>query len=222
MSQCTHVYRSGKMKGQQCKTIPRNGDRCYKHARGKKEEPVQQNISSTPTEVAPTSASPVSPKPKYEMSPNDEVFIPHISEKPKITSKLRFSTFLITINPNLGLYENVSVEDKQKFKAYIQTILDKDNVADWIIDRGQDDARPNLKKIETKYRFEVGPQHGALHSHAIVRLEHTGYMKMKLSEMRGLARKIFGHDAKIICDAQTDGARAWEQYIQKSSNEVDI
>jgi hypothetical protein len=30
---CSHIYKSGKNKGSRCSTIPRNGDRCYKHNR---------------------------------------------------------------------------------------------------------------------------------------------------------------------------------------------
>ena len=199
MSQkCQHQITRGKNEGKHCTTKPKDGNEyCNKHMKSHAKAAETEKLAS-------------------EGLANDPIFAEKAVETTKPTVKS--SIWNLTINSN-QVFKNMDDTKKQTFKKLIEFVHDPKNLFQhFISDRNSpDNPRANIKDVKTDYAFEVGGQHGLLHAHSYIRILHTGYLQMKLNDMRELFRRKMGKSVNIQAPVSSDSQASWEAYMHKKS-----
>lgn len=193
---CEYVYPRGKRAGKRCEVVPRQGTRCNRHRETGK--PKNINVKDDPVFAEPAAAEPAS------------------------VVKSRSSIWSMTINSN-QVFEKMSVEEKTKFKKFIEYITLKNNFFNFITDKSSpDDSTKNIRSFETDYEFEAGTVTGCLHAHILIRVTHNGYLVLRLNDIRALAFKIFKRNLHIHAPVSSDQTSAWSAYLAKTRNKVKL
>ena len=133
-------------------------------------------------------------------------------DKPK---KYKFSAFRFTANSNTSSV-GMSVEQVKEFKRLIGFVFDKDNIANYLVDKTNDDPKVNLAELDTSYFFEIAPTTHALHAHGVVKLKHTGHYSLATDVIREIIDGSWGKKVHLNIQASGDSDAAWAQYIQKA------
>jgi len=144
----------------------------------------------------------------------DEVFT-DLFEKKK--SKARSTDMRVTLNLN-ERFSSMTGEQKQQFKKFANFLFaeDQQGILDFFIDRtSPEDVHANIDKIEIKWLPEIGPKNGKLHLHALVSIEHHGFLSFQANELRSFAKDYFGHGIYLNCPISSSEKLKWANYIQK-------
>lgn len=135
-----------------------------------------------------------------------------------IDDKKSFSNFFITVNLNKK-NEKTTPEKIQKFEEFIKTIMSKETIYDYLIDRKSRDPHTNVHDLSIDYQFETGPRFKRYHIHALVKLVHTGHFKFNVPKLNQDAFDKIGDRIYINIKASSDSAASWDQYIHKTTTD---
>lgn len=154
----------------------------------------------------------------------DEVFQEFFSEKkkPKKKRKKKRSTdVFITLNLN-EKFSSMSQEQKERFRDFAKDLFDKKDILLYFEDRDSPgNPLANMDNVQIDWKPEVGPQKGRLHLHALVAIEHHGFLTFKANELRDAARNLFGHSVYLQCPVSSNQRVRWENYLNKGVQEKD-
>lgn len=201
MSTCSHVILTGKNKGQLCKNKATQSNYCGAHHKMMNKKVDRKKGSQSLHEDA------------IFRNPNSE------TKKPK--RKIRYSSFLITVNSQKD-FQTMTAEAKKEFKDFVDFVFSPDEIRNFLTDTTSSDVDKNIVKLTIEHHFEIGEKNGRLHMHAILNIEHTGNFRLEANNIRQVAQRILGY--KIHLDVRGSGnpTKAMEQYASKNSNRVII
>jgi hypothetical protein len=158
-----------------------------------------------------------------QMKPNtEETKSPAKAVSSQTKLKPRYSAFLITLNSQ-AVYTKLTPADKRKFKALIETIFDKDNIAAYLTDRtNPGDARAHLIDTRVTYEFEVGSKFSRLHMHGYLRVVHTGIYTVDVRKMRTVCERVLGKQIHLDVRGMADTDAAWTAYLKKNAGKQKV
>lgn len=197
-NKCNHILTIGKNKGQNCE---KNGIHefdgkkyCKKHL-----DKYKSNEGNTTT------------------LENDPIFNEQFQEPKEQQDSTRKSIFNITVNSNKN-YNNMTDDDKVKFKKVIEYLFHKDNIIKYLKDMSSpSDPTINIVDLRTDYTFEVGGAMNRLHAHGYVDLTHMGMYQLNQSLMRTVVNRYLGSTVHLNIQAQKSPSRiSWENYLNKN------
>ena len=157
-NKCKHIISIGKNKGNQCS---KNGIHAFRGEHYCKKHIY--DIHSKKEDIKDIN--------------NDPIFNDKVDTNEPATRK---SIFNITINTN-----NMSDDEKRKFKQVVEYVFHKDNIIKYLKDMTKpEDATVNLVDLQTDYAFEVGGSLNRLHVHGYVDVTHTGLYQLSQHLLR--------------------------------------
>jgi hypothetical protein len=111
----------------------------------------------------------------------------------------------------------ISQEEKTKFKEFAQYLFDQDRLLDFISDRTSPENNvANIERYSSEYQFEIAPKTGFLHLHALVEIQHTGFLRFNVNQLRAYAKNLFGRNLYIHAPISANENVLWRNYIKKS------
>lgn len=123
----------------------------------------------------------------------------------------------LTINLNQK-FANLTQEEKLKFKAYAVKLFDEKEILQYIRDReSPDNPLGNVDHVGIEWKAEIGPERGLLHLHALVAIQHHGFLSFRVNELRAYSKKYFGHGVHIDAPISSNERIKWLNYINKNS-----
>lgn len=150
----------------------------------------------------------------------DEVF-QDLYEKKARPKKKRSTDMMVTMNLN-EKFSNMSQEQKQKFKDFAVNLFDHKKILDYFENKGSpENPLRDMDWVEVKWKPEVGPVSGKLHLHALVAIEHHGFLTFKANKLREDAKKLFGHNVYLNCPVSSNERVRWYNYLTKGFIELD-
>lgn len=210
MATCKYVYAVGKYAGKQCDIRPGSGDFCYKHK----------------AIAAKTAARKVA----TEAIAADPIFGGKQGQVAAAGPKKRFSVFNCTINSQKN-YSTMSDEEKTRFRDFVDWLFDPSGstalkfMTDQKAPPGESGqllpGRGNIVEAKAEHYFEVGDL-GKLHAHGQIQVVHTGHITFHANRVRAAAKKILGYTIHWDCQATSDHARAYSEYMRKKVAAVKI
>lgn len=133
----------------------------------------------------------------------------------KAEAKMRSSIFLITLNSNKS-YDKMTEAERKKFENFAKYLFNKHNILKYVTDRtNPKDVSKNLKSIDTRFQYEVGPTSRKYHLHGIVKIEHSGMYWIDQAKMRNVAKDVLGYNIHLNIAVTKDSSLDIENYIQK-------
>ena len=134
--------------------------------------------------------------------------------------KPRSSVCAVTINLNKP-YDGLSADEKARFKQFADYLFDKRNIVKYLTDQtNPSDPKKNIDNLQLDYNFEVGRLHGLLHLHGLIRIQHHGFYRLRLNDIREVARRMFGHAIHLNAPVSGDPIAAWQAYMKKGVHSV--
>jgi hypothetical protein len=145
---------------------------------------------------------------------NDPIFNNGVKRQKKRAGE-RNSNWNFTINSNSN-YGKMTDQDKKLFKNFMNFVFDEDRILDYITDKeSPSNSRKNIDKVKIDFYYE-NSANNLLHAHGILRIKHHGFIRLRLNDIRQLARKIFGKNIHIDAPVNSDTNTSWENYMKKS------
>ena len=202
---CRYIHQRGKLKGTRCEVCPyKNQVFCAAHKRSnqvdrdKKKDENNKNLK------------------------DDDVFT---SSKPQKTIKepiLKSSVWHITINSNRSL-DSLNKKEKMEFKNINEYLFEKQGIMDFITD-AKKAGHDNIKEVTSEVYFEAssGSGNGRIHSHAYLKIIHSGLLSLQANDLRSFLKRVLGYSCHLDCPVSSDSEFAWNQYIKKNQNKIDL
>lgn len=185
---CEYVYTRGKRAGRQCDVCPKSGNLCNEH----KDRKVK----------------------KVANLENDEVFGQSVKAPREKAPKSSVWTITCVLNTP---FDKLGEKDKKNFKNFIEFTFDKSRILDYISDQASpDDSARNIVEIECDHAFELAPNTGLVHSHALLSVKHHGFIRLRLNDIRAVAHKIFNKNLYINAPVSNDYQSAYRAYMMKN------
>lgn len=201
---CNYRFVKGAKAGVQCDQPGRYNGKCCRH---KTKIPGSHavNVSSMVEEKKANNT---------EKLKEDEIFNDMVQEKQPDEPKHKSSVWRFTINSNTD-YDKMTKDDKLRFRRFMEYVFDENGIFDFLADLNSiNDSRANVDEMNIEYYFENSSKN-LLHAHGILRIKHHGCFRLKLNEIRNLARTVFGKNIHIDAPVSSDYDTAWEEYIKK-------
>ena len=130
--------------------------------------------------------------------------------------KAKFSAWKWTINSNTPATK-ASPARVGVFKDLIAFIFAPDNVVEYLRDSTNADAQANIIELASAFHFEIAPTTHAVHAHGVVKLEHSGFYRLALKEIRAIMAAVWGKNVHFDVHAEGNAERAWDQYMVKNA-----
>jgi len=143
--------------------------------------------------------------------------------KPKNKSKVKYSRYLITVNPNRkpGTFPGGEQGLRTRL-ALCARILQKDKIKPYLyLLKKEHSFEKNIVKVEVDSDIEIGGARGFIHTHIYLSISHTTSLRLSYPVVRAAFAKILGvpkphFDAKLIKGGETiEQVRA---YVHNSKN----
>src|SRR4051812_41706127 len=155
----------------------------------------------------------------------DETFAQLLKDKSregKKKARQRSTDMLLTLNLN-EQFDHMSKEQKQKFRDFAVDLFDKKDILTYFQDRfSPGNPLANIENVEIKWKPEIGPKTGRLHLHALVAIEHHGFLSFKANRLRDHALKVFGHGIYLNCPISSNERIKWVNYLNKGFGDAEI
>lgn len=150
---------------------------------------------------------------------DDEVFGDMFRSEEKHKKK-KSTDMLLTMNLN-EKFATMTTERKQLFKNFAVSLFDDKRILEYFKDK-MSPANPlaNMDHVDIKWKPEVGSKTGRLHLHALVSIEHHGWLSFRANDLREAARQYFGHAVHLSCPLSSNEKVKWENYIMKGFEEI--
>ena len=117
-------------------------------------------------------------------------------------------------------FKSMTREQKEKFRDFAKDLFDKKDILQYFKDRDSpQNPLANIDKVQINWKPEVGPKKGRLHLHALVSIEHHGFLTFQANELREDARTLFGHSVYLQCPVSSNQKVKWENYVNKGLQE---
>ena len=127
---------------------------------------------------------------------------------------------LMTLNLN-EKFSTMTAERKKQFKDFAVYLFDNKNILNFFKDKtSPGNPLAHMDHVEIKWAPEVGKESGRLHLHALVAIEHHGFLSFKANEFRAYAKEYFGHAIHLDCPLSSNEKTKWENYLQKGFREI--
>lgn len=209
---CDYVFVKGLKKGQMCPDIGRYNGRCCKHKRKEAKVEGGQDLKDLAEKKTKSRAK---AKANTDKLRDDEIFNENVREDKAEEPKERSSIWNFTVNTNTD-YDKMTADDKRKFKKFMSMVFDPDNIFDFITDlEALDDSKQNVDNVEIDYYFENSSKN-LLHAHGVIKIMHHGFLKLKLNEIRSMAKIVFGKAIHLDAPVSSNHQEVWQNYIAKA------
>ena len=142
--------------------------------------------------------------------------------KPKKKSKVKYSRYLITVNPNRKTGTFPGGEQGLRTRLTLcARILQKDKIKPYVyILKKEHSFEKNIVKVEVDADIEKGAR-GFIHTHIYLSISHTTSLRLSYPIVRAAFAKILGvpkphFDAKLIKGGET--IEQVKAYVHKKNN----
>lgn len=157
---------------------------------------------------------------------DDEVFGSYYDDEVKKAKKKppkrRSTEIFLTLNLNERLAD-MDQEQKIRFKDFGVALFDHRKILGYFKSKtNPSDPTRDMDKVKISWKVEVGPKSGKLHFHALISIEHHGFLTFRPNELREDAKTYFGHPIYLSCPISSNERVKWENYISKGFQDVEI
>ena len=153
------------------------------------------------------------------MLQQDEVF-GDLFQDNKRKKKKKSTDLLMTLNLN-EKFSTMTSERKKQFKDFAVSMFDNKKILEFFKDRtSPENPLAHMDHIEIKWAPEVGKETGRLHLHALVAIQHHGFLTFKANDFCAYAKDYFGHSVYVDCPVSSNEKINWENYLQKVFREI--
>jgi len=141
-----------------------------------------------------------------------------IKKKPT-KPKLRSSIWLFTLNTNKD-FRKLDLTFKKKFEKLCKFLFEGNHICDFVVDSRNPGVKiednENIKTCDTQFQLEIGSKFHKFHSHAILKIEHTGNLTFEANKLRKFMYKLFGYNLHLDSTVSSDHALMMRRYVEKS------
>lgn len=122
--------------------------------------------------------------------------------------KRKNSNFFVTINTNRPDY------DRERFRDVLHRLFSDDVMFYQLFDGNTSTVDKENATVE--FAIEAGPNNGKVHAHALISLQHSSILKMRLKILREVLEKALGIDGVYVNVVGTgDTQKNLRDYLQK-------
>lgn len=156
---------------------------------------------------------------------DDDVFGSYYEQefkKEKKRPKRRSTEIFLTLNLNERLV-TMNSDQKTKFKEFGVALFDHRKILDYFKSKtNPTDPLRDMDEVKISWKPEVGPKTGKLHIHALISIEHHGFLTFQPNELRDDAKEYFGHAIYLNSPVSSNERTKWENYISKGFQDAEI